>query len=43
MKKETSHVKESQKKLKINYFKEAITLLLKYKKDSEIKHRKSRC
>ena len=39
MKKETSHIEEKQKKLNTNYFKEAITILLKYKKDSEIKHK----
>ena len=39
MKKETSHIKEKEKKMNTNYFKTAITLLLKYKKDSEIKHK----
>ena len=39
MKKETSHLKEKEKKLNTSYFKGAITVLLKYKKDSEIKHK----
>ena len=39
----TLPIKESEKeKLKTNYLKEVITLLLKYKSDCKIKHEKSK-
>ena len=43
LQKKTLPLKESEKeKLKTNYLKEVITLLLKYKSDCKIKHEKSK-